>query len=80
MRNIEEGSYIILGEMMLYVIVGLIGAMLMFCGDMTLYYTPEDFDYCFYVWGLLQVEHIIVTVHIWDYLAMMSIKKAEILF
>ena len=30
---------------MLYVIVGLIGAMLMFCGDMTLYYTPEDFDY-----------------------------------
>lgn len=45
MRNIEEGSYIILGEMMLYVIVGIIGAMLMFCGDMTLYYTPEDFDY-----------------------------------
>ena len=30
---------------MLYVIVGLIGAMLMFCGDMTLYFTPEDFDY-----------------------------------
>ncbi len=25
-------------------IVGLIGSVLMFCGDMILYYTPEDFD------------------------------------
>ena len=30
---------------MLYVLVGLIGSVLMFCGDMILYYTPEDFDY-----------------------------------
>lgn len=30
---------------MFYVLVGLIGSVLMFCGDMILYYTPEDFDY-----------------------------------
>ena len=30
---------------MLYVLVGLMGSVLMFCGDMILYYTPEDFDY-----------------------------------
>ena len=30
---------------MLYVLVGLIGSVLMFFGDMILYYTPEDFDY-----------------------------------
>lgn len=30
---------------MIYIIVGLIGAILMFLGDMTLYYTPKDFDY-----------------------------------
>ena len=30
---------------MIYIIVGLMGALLMFCGDMILYYTPEDFDY-----------------------------------
>jgi hypothetical protein len=33
-------------EKMLYVvIVGLAGALLMFAGDMLLYYTPEDFAY-----------------------------------
>lgn len=30
---------------MLYIVVGLIGALLMFSGDMLLYYTPKDFDY-----------------------------------
>ena len=30
---------------MIYIIIGLIGAIVMFCGDMTLYYTPDDFDY-----------------------------------
>jgi len=30
---------------MIYIIVGLIGALVMFAGDMLLYYTPEDFDF-----------------------------------
>ena len=30
---------------MIYIIIGLIGAIIMFSGDMILYYTPEDFDY-----------------------------------
>lgn len=30
---------------MLFAIVGLLGALFMFCGDMILYYTPDDFDY-----------------------------------
>jgi len=30
---------------MIYIIFGLIGAIVMFFGDMILYYTPEDFDY-----------------------------------
>jgi len=30
---------------MIYIILGLLGALLMFGGDMLLYYTPEDFDY-----------------------------------
>jgi hypothetical protein len=32
-------------EMFYVVIVGLAGALLMFAGDMLLYYTPEDFAY-----------------------------------
>jgi len=30
---------------MIYIIAGLLGAILMFCGDMLLYYTPDDFNY-----------------------------------
>lgn len=30
---------------MIYIMTGLLGALLMFAGDMLLYYTPEDFDY-----------------------------------
>lgn len=30
---------------MIYLVVGFIGALLMFCGDMLLYYDPNDFNY-----------------------------------
>ncbi len=30
---------------MIYLVVGFIGAFLMFCGDMLLYYDPDDFNY-----------------------------------
>ncbi len=30
---------------MIYLVVGFIGAFLMFCGDMLLYYDPHDFNY-----------------------------------
>lgn len=30
---------------MIYLVVGFIGAFLMFCGDMLLYYDPNDFNY-----------------------------------
>ena len=30
---------------MIYLVVGLIGAILMFSGDMLLYYDPNDFNY-----------------------------------
>ena len=32
-------------NMLITVWVGLIGALLMFAGDMLLYYTPEDFNF-----------------------------------